>query len=29
MLYPIDNREDLQKLDDPGLLQNQVRAVRC
>ena len=28
MLYPINNREDLQKLDDAVLLQNQVRAVR-
>ena len=28
MLYPINNREDLQKLDDAVSLQNQVRAVR-
>ena len=28
MLYPINNREDLQKIDDAVLLQNQVRAVR-
>ena len=28
MLYPINNREDLQKLDEAVSLQNQVRAVR-
>ena len=28
MLYPINNREGLQKLDDAVLLQNHVRAVR-
>ena len=28
MLYPSNNREDLQKLDDAVSLQNQVRAVR-
>ena len=28
MLYPIKNREDLQKLDEAVSLQNQVRAVR-
>ena len=28
MLYPINNREDIQKLDEAVLLQNQVRAVR-
>ena len=28
MLYPINNRKDLQKLDDAVSLQNQVRAVR-
>ena len=28
MLYPINNREDLQKIDDAVSLQNQVRAVR-
>ena len=28
MLYPINNREDLQKLNDAVLLQNQVQEVR-
>ena len=28
MLYPIKNREDLQKLDEGVSLQNQIRAVR-
>ena len=28
MLYPINNRENLQKLDEAVSLQNQVRAVR-
>ena len=28
MLYPINNREDLQKLDEAVLLQNQVNEVR-
>ena len=28
MLYPNNNREDLQKLDEAVSLQNQVRAVR-
>ena len=28
MLYPINNREDLQKLDEAVSLQNQLRAVR-
>ena len=28
MLYPKNKREDLQKLDEPVSLQNQVKAVR-
>ena len=28
MLFPINNREDLQKLDEADSLQNQVEAVR-
>ena len=28
MLYPINNREDLQKLDEAVSLQNQVNEVR-
>ena len=28
MLFPINNREDLQKLDEAVSLQNRVRAVR-
>ena len=28
MLYPIDNREDLQKLDEAVSLQNRIKAVR-
>ena len=28
MLYPINNREDLQELDDTVSLKNQVGAVR-
>ena len=28
MLFPIKDREDLQKLDDAVSLQNQVRAER-
>ena len=28
MLYPINNREDLQKLDEAISLQNQVNEVR-
>ena len=28
MLYPINNREDLQKLDEAVSLQNQIKTVR-
>ena len=27
MLFPIKNREDLEKLEDPASLQNQVKVV--